>query len=85
MKAHLRQTITGTGTTLYLRMAEYKHKAAEDKNNLYQSIKEIFKKPKPAMPKTENLKSAKPAGIKGRKKGSQELLLSCLISPPCEK
>ena len=30
------------------------HFAADDKNNLYQSIKEIFKRPSPVKPKPEN-------------------------------
>lgn len=31
------------------------HFATDDKNNLYQSIKEIFKRPKPVKPKPENI------------------------------
>ena len=34
------------------------HLATDDKNNLYQSIKEVFKRPKPARPKTQKTKSS---------------------------
>ena len=35
------------------------HFATDGKNNLYQSIKEVFRRPKPVIPKSEYLESAK--------------------------
>ncbi len=37
------------------------HLATDDKNNLYQSIKEIFKRPRPAKPKPENIEPSNTA------------------------